>query len=163
MYLSAKNYVSRWSYSNNERTERPEFTEAAKGLGDKIKYLYEDAVGMEQTFTVMYWRKANAIHSWFVRECQDGIDQCQEVYVSLDNLRELRDACAAVVKHDFNPAIVEEFLAPADGFFFGSTKIDDWYKDDVINTRDRLNAIIAMAEEDELNGNYITFSYQSSW
>lgn len=162
-YLSAKHYVSRWDYADGKRTERPEFTEAVKGLGDMAKYLGDDALGLETTFTVMYWRKVNAIHSWFVRNVQDGEDECHEYYVSVDNLRELSDACGAVVRHDFNPAIVEEFLAPTDGFFFGSTEVDDWYKDNITNTFNELNSIIAMADEDAANGKYVTFSYRSSW
>jgi hypothetical protein len=40
-----------------------------------------------------YWRKANAVHGWFVRECADGVDECQEIRVSHDQLRQLRADC----------------------------------------------------------------------
>lgn len=36
-----------------------------------------------------YWRKANQIHGWFVREVQGGNDNCKEYEVSLDKLKEL--------------------------------------------------------------------------
>lgn len=42
---------------------------------------------------VGYWRKANAIHGWFVRECADGVDECQEIFVSRDQLKQLRADC----------------------------------------------------------------------
>lgn len=36
-----------------------------------------------------YWRKANAIHGWFVNECADGVDECQEIPVSREQLERL--------------------------------------------------------------------------
>ena len=42
---------------------------------------------------VMYWRKANAIHKWFVDNVQGGEDDCREYPVSNDQLIELRDTC----------------------------------------------------------------------
>jgi hypothetical protein len=41
----------------------------------------------------MYWRKANAIHGWFVRECASGVDECQPIFVPRHKLRELRNDC----------------------------------------------------------------------
>lgn len=40
-----------------------------------------------------YWRKANAVHGWFVRECADGVDECQEIFVSREQLLKLRSDC----------------------------------------------------------------------
>lgn len=40
-----------------------------------------------------YWRKANAVHGWFVRECADGVDECQEIFVSREQLSKLRADC----------------------------------------------------------------------
>ena len=163
MYLSAKHYVPRWDYADTKRTERPEFAEAVKGLGDMAKYLGDSALGLETTFTVMYWRKANAIHNWFVQNVQDGDDNCAEHYVPVEQLKELRDLCDKLISYNFEPAIVQEFLPPTAGFFFGSTEVDEWYKEDIIRTRDRLTEVIAMADEDAANGKYVTFSYRSSW
>jgi hypothetical protein len=42
---------------------------------------------------VGYWRKANAVHGWFVRECADGVDECQEIPVSKIKLLELQAQC----------------------------------------------------------------------
>jgi hypothetical protein len=42
---------------------------------------------------VGYWRKANAVHGWFVRECADGVDECQEIPVSKIKLLELQAHC----------------------------------------------------------------------
>ena len=42
---------------------------------------------------VGYWRKANAVHGWFVRECANGVDECQEIPVSKIKLLELQAQC----------------------------------------------------------------------
>jgi hypothetical protein len=45
------------------------------------------------TETVGYWRKENHIHKWFVDNVQGGVDDCKEYYVSIKQLRELRNTC----------------------------------------------------------------------
>jgi hypothetical protein len=45
---------------------------------------------------VAYWRKANAIHNWFVENVQNGVDECQESDISIDTLKRLRDLCIEV-------------------------------------------------------------------
>ena len=45
---------------------------------------------------VAYWRKANAIHKWFVDNVQDGVDECQESDIDIDTLKRLRDLCMEV-------------------------------------------------------------------
>ena len=42
---------------------------------------------------VAYWRKANAIHGWFVENVQDGDDDCGEYDIEIDTIKELRDVC----------------------------------------------------------------------
>lgn len=46
---------------------------------------------------VVYWRKANAIHKWFVDNVQGGIDKCRYYEVTKEHLEELRDVCAEVM------------------------------------------------------------------
>ena len=107
------------------------------------------------SFTVGYWRKANQIHSWFVRECQDGRDECQITHVSRDKLRELRDVCLRVLV-DRNDELADELLAPQGGFFFGSVDYNDWYWSDLKETVQQLDRALA------LSGSW-TLYYQSSW
>jgi len=49
------------------------------------------------TEQVAYWRKANAIHAWFVENVQDGVDECQRTYVSREDLEELLDVVTRVL------------------------------------------------------------------
>ena len=44
-----------------------------------------------------YWRKANAIHNWFVENIQDGEDDCSTHEVSMDDIINLRDICKEVL------------------------------------------------------------------
>jgi len=97
---------------------------------------------------VAYWRKANQIHKWFVDNAQDGKDECQESYVSYDQLVELRETCKLVLKGK-NP----ELLPPEEGFFFGSTEVDQWYWEDIEHTIKQLSNI--KEKED--------YYYRASW
>src|SRR4051812_47458722 len=46
---------------------------------------------------VGYWRKANAVHKWFVENVQDGKDDCGSYYVSREQIGELLDATRRVL------------------------------------------------------------------
>lgn len=115
---------------------------------------------------VGYWRKANAIHNWFVENVQDGVDNCQKAYVSYKDLEALKEACeatkrildqvpSATVEDDYKvwPQQLELPLVPTEGFFFGSTKIDSWFYRDLEDT-------IKIIEDLDKEGIYY---YQSSW
>lgn len=102
---------------------------------------------------VGYWRKANAIHKWFVDNAQDGVDECQEAAVTMDQIQALLDTVNEVLA-DHSKA--GELLPPEAGFFFGDTEVDDWYFDDLASTKEILTDVIAN------NGDWEIF-YQSSW
>lgn len=50
------------------------------------------------TTEIAYWRKANAIHKWFVDNVQDGIDDCRQSVVTREQLNELLEVCKKVVE-----------------------------------------------------------------
>lgn len=100
----------------------------------------------------MYWRKANAIHKWFVDNVQDGEDDCGDYYVSREQLEELRD----LVKEVLNSRDASK-LPPQSGFFFGSTSVDDWYWQDLQSTAEGLDKVLAEFPEQW------EFEYHSSW
>jgi hypothetical protein len=102
---------------------------------------------------VAYWRKANAIHGWFV----DGEDDdCSPIHVPRESLVRLRDTCKELLT-DKNPDKAEELLPPMGGFFFGSTDIDEWYWENVQETATLLDNILTEVPEDW------SFEYQASW
>lgn len=104
----------------------------------------------------MYWRKANQIHGWFVRNVQDGEDDCNPYDVARSDLLALLDACRQVLlDHKKAP----ELLPPAEGFFFGTYDYDDSYFLDVQDTAVALHRILEAVPEDST----WYFEYQSSW
>ena len=100
-----------------------------------------------------YWRKANAIHQWFVDNVQDGVDECQESYVTTEQLQQLLDIVKQVqADHTLAPTL----LPTESGFFFGSTEYDRYYFEDLEDTRHILEG--AVTEE-----GITDIFYKSSW
>lgn len=102
---------------------------------------------------VAYWRKANAIHRWFVEEVQDGEDDCGKYIVTADQLSALLSDVEYVLANRNDAA---DILPVQEGFFFGATNYDEWYFNDLEYTRKVL--IEALQEGD--GGD---FFYHSSW
>ena len=148
MYLNKHVYVgANYEHRNVEGTVN--ITVAGKPLSinfDKITYIIEEGV---------YWRKANAIHQWFVDNCQGGLDECQTAYVSREKLEELLSVCKSIKK---NHVLAGELLPTQSGFFFGGTEYDEWYFESIDYTIRELTALLA----DE-NIDHCEFYYQSSW
>ena len=156
MYLYARKYVSRFDYQNGERIERGDFaTLADTAPADLTKY--GEFTGIQIDYPVLYWRKANAIHGWFVNECAGGVDECQPIYVSRESLVKLRDLCNQAANQ---PAMAGDILPPTGGFFFGTYDIDEWYIRDMQHTVHALNHILATVPADEWNWDFI---YRASW
>lgn len=100
------------------------------------------------TELVGYWRKANQIHHWFVRNIQEGVDDCKLYGVSHKQLIELEELCVKALSS--NDA---SLLPPINGFFFGNTEIDAFYWQGIQETIDILSDLPS-------DGNYY---YRSSW
>lgn len=109
---------------------------------------------------VGYWRKSNAIHAWFVRNVQDDVDECQYSYVSLEQLEELLDTVKQVSAH---PELSVSILPPQSGFFFGSTDIDEWYMQDLEDTKEILEKVIAEGKAEREQNIYSDYIYHASW
>lgn len=107
------------------------------------------------TYEGMYWRKANAIHAWFVENVQDGVDDCREYEVETEQLAALMNVCADVIA---NPERAKELLPPQGGFFFGAAEVDDWYWDNVKRTYEELKPLLTLDR-----GDWWRFTYQASW
>lgn len=136
---------------------------------------------------VGYWRKANAIHKWFVEHIQDGEDDCDyHREVTMDDLMDLQEACAAVlesavlvngrVKNGYrwtdkgeepiyedgkivlNPEVCRRVLPSTSGFFFGNTEYNEWYVEDIKHTYELVTKLL---EETDFDTQQIY--YCSSW
>ena len=85
------------------------------------------------------WRKANAIHKWFVNNVQDGVDDCGQYKVTKEQLIELRNVCDDVLT---NNHLAEHLLPTQGGFFFGSVEYDDGYYYDLRETKSTIDYIL---------------------
>jgi len=149
-YLHAKKYHSNSEWRPDE--EKRLFS-ALSELANVDGFMDEHPPSITLEVCVGYWRKQNAIHNWFVQNCQDGNDDCQQVSVDRDQLEELRDTCRKVLA---NPELAGELLPTAEGFFFGSTDYDRWYTEGLTYTADRVDKLLTMSND-------WYFYYQSSW
>lgn len=111
----------------------------------------------EKICEAVYWRKANAIHGWFVREVQGGEDNCQETEVTAEQLEALLKLVTKVLKTK-NASL----LAPTPGFFFGSTDVDEDYWDDLEFTKKELTRVLALHKKEKKDA-WCWFTYRASW
>ena len=143
MYLNAERYL--WSHEDGDK-------QISENIGQLVGL---PADGKVKTITVEagYWRKANQIHNWFVKNVQDGEDNCQEAHVSRDQLKELREHCQLV---HANNELAEKLLPTGSGFFFGGTDYDQWYFNDIEETIKIIDNALSMPDQWD-------FNYRSSW
>lgn len=179
MYLSKKTYVKRWSFQNPEEV----FEVSVKKSGvtypniktERVSYITEE---------IMYWRKANQIHGWFVTNCEEVIEDVK-YRVSREDLQSLLETCKQVLdilngasktttqvvggwkngkeyKVDvevYDTEDVLELLPPTQGFFFGSDEIDEWYKQNIEETIQVLEEELKSDNKDD----YPEYEYYASW
>ena len=182
MYLRKKHYVKNWSYMGPEELHSVTVRKGGKIVKEikkkRISHVVEE---------VACWRKANAIHKFFVDKVQKGVDECQESYVDAEQLKDLLDRCKTVLEKSelvngkiqngytvddklnrvYNmiegevvkdSAVSHDLLPSAEGFFFGSTEYDEYYIQDIQYTIEILEA--ELDKNGEFSGDYY---YQSSW
>jgi len=102
---------------------------------------------------VSYWRKFNALHSWFVTNVQIGIDDCgayevtkvhiDDLLLTLENTLAYRDPTD---------------MMPVSGFFFGSTIVDEYYWQNMEDTYDKIYNISTTFDWEKER-----LFYMSSW
>jgi hypothetical protein len=157
MYLEARKFVSAYR-------DKPLMENLAEALGGVYESMpvnsnTSDPHGfMSINLEAMYWRKANAIHDWFVRNVQNGEDDCKSYPVSREQLQELVQDCRKVLMSGADPEVAQEVLPTATGFFFGGTEYDQYYYEELDNT---IKAVEQLLNDEKLKD--YDFYYQSSW
>lgn len=139
MYLHAKRYL--WDADKDTKNK---IAEALPEINAEVKTIIVEGA---------YWRKANAIHKWFVDKVQKNVDDCGEYNVTLEQLQDLVALCKEVLN---NKEKALELLPPTSGFFFGSNETDDWYWESLENTIIQLEECLKWPAEWD-------FYYHSSW
>ena len=143
MYLTGDLYLSDYVPSSKEQSEN-------------ITAIINSPFRVERvTVTLGYWRKANAIHHWFVNYVQSGEDDCGYYYVTKEHLEILLDTVRAVLK-DHSKAT--ELLPGQNGFLFGETEYNEYY----FQTLEYTEEIIKKVLDSGIIGEY-DIKYHSSW
>ena len=150
MYLSAKKYYSGGTWGSEADQKTFIKLKAMSGVG---LHMTTDLPSVQLEVSVGYWRKANAVHQFFVGNCQNGEDDCRTSYVGRDKLEELKVLCEQIV---LTPALAGEQLPTTEGFFFGSTEYGEYYIDDLNTTIEIVERCLQMPDDWE-------FYYHSSW
>jgi hypothetical protein len=173
VYLNKKTYIGN-QYRDTDKQVKVIVPENQEGVFFPTGTIKNERI-VEITERVAYWRKANAIHEWFVKNVQEGEDDCGEYGVSTEQLKQLIDLCKETLAYVKDQPKIEKTekdwngkeytytiydvkgdisLPTVGGFFFGGTDYDDWYIKSLQDTIDQLEPLLE--EEGD-------FYYQSSW
>lgn len=125
-------------------------------MGREFKKDFKDVSHIVED--VGYWRKANQIHNWFVENCGEGVDECQEIPVTRQDLETLLKICKEILKRKAWKSYAREHLPTQEGFFFGSTDYDDYYLEDIKSTVEIIEPLLTEEED-----GYTSYYYQASW
>lgn len=141
---------------------------------------------------LMYWRKANQIHNWFVQNCQGGVDDCGRYAITVADLMKLKELCEKILTMTENHKEMRytsygatekeevdipyltlegveyaiEHLPSRSGFFFGSTEYDDWYVWWLKNTVEQINDTLDTLNCEygfALNSDLVTGEYKGDY
>ena len=142
MYLTAKRYI--YDFGDG------------KALREQLQDLKVNGMNVKElSYEAGYWRKANAIHQWFVINVQKGVDNCREYLVTTEQLETLLELVNDVLR---NRDKAEELLPTCNGFFFGSDLYDEGYFDDLLQTKAIIENILSIDDLPKYD-----FYYSSSW
>lgn len=157
MYLYLQKHEYRFccdkSEEEKERIKEDFYPEEMEELSKTIP---DDCLSKTCKYNVAYWRKANAIHKWFIEGPGEGIDECQMIYVASEQLETLVMTCSQVLM-DHSKA--DKLLPTEDGFFFGSTEYDEWYFQDLEDTVKMLDPVLKFIKK---HPEYEIY-YRASW
>ena len=154
MYLRATRYVS--GYEHSDQNSKDACAAILMACGQlPFSTMAQDAPSITVAVTVGYWRKANAIHAWFVDNVQKGVDECQNSHVEREQLVQLLDRCKEVLQGTKKG---EEALPTRSGFIFGNTEYKDSYREDLEKTVKMLEGILNNPKLEDWG-----FEYHSSW
>jgi hypothetical protein len=153
MYLYKKTYVQNWEHQTPEQRHTISVKLGENAREDikphRIAYIVEQ---------IGYWRKFNALHGWIIDNCGGGIDECQKIDISAHDLRVLLETLREVKRaiEDKDNKTISLLFPPTGGFFFGSTEVDEYYKEQIDQTIPIIEEAVNEEEGEE-------FYYQASW
>lgn len=171
-YLKEKRPVEGWTKGNDDEYKSFGHWDASEGRVDKTVYPedikelaeYIFKINFKSThinddgfrlYQVGYFRKFNALHSYLVNTLADGIDECQDIEITKNDLFTLLDKLSKV---NDNHNLADSELPTASGFFFGGTNYDEWYFNDIKEAIEMCELFLAKIDFDKYD-----LIYQASW
>ena len=170
MYLYANKYL------NNENVDQIKKLAGTNNLPNQNG---TESIYIRQL--VGYWRKVNAVHGWFINKIASGVDECQELYISREQLEQLRQDCIVALANPernyeienqkvfyqlcdylnkletpINLANYNNPVPPVEGFFFGGNELSDYYFSQLEYTIDLITNLLELDDD-------FSFHYQASW
>lgn len=127
-----ENYISFSHWRAEEGAiDLTSYPEELKELGEYIyrtnfKSQWNDKDG-RMYYQIGYFRKFNALHKYMC-DLDGGRDECQDILIKKEDLIKLLSILDKVNK---NHNLADVLLPTQRGFFFGDTKYDQWYFEDV--------------------------------
>lgn len=126
------------------------------GLYHKLVARYDAApVPYNLTVELIEWCKANAIHKWFLDNVQNGVDDCEEYQVSVEQLSALckiLEKCLA--RKSRAPKLLPTYHTDS---FFGPIDYGDYYWDNIKTTYDCLVDVLSR------DNSAVSFFYSADW
>lgn len=173
MYLTKQTYIYSKQRENKDNVIK---IEGIEHINPKKVNNIEEELG--------YWRKANAIHGWFManvmdneddsecdvseKQCQQLLDTCKKVLAStklvkgmIKNGQKIVDGKLVDVMEEGeyleDSTLAQELLPTTEGFFFGGKDYDQYYWADLEET------VKIMTEAVEACQNGCSIRYSASW
>lgn len=128
LYLRKSEYRSNASYRKEAVAPRDFYPKELGEFADEISERNFQSVEEKVDYQIGYWRKFNALHAHIVNRYANGVDECQDIVLGLDDIDEIIETLKEV---NANHTEAEDLLPTSEGFFFGSLEYDEWYFKDV--------------------------------
>lgn len=156
LHLRKNEYYSGGDWNPEEERKKAKYPVELADFEKEIEQVNFPSVSIDTDYQVGYWRKANAIHNWIVENCADGVDDCRDIYVSVEKAEELLHCCNEILA---DHSLAESQLPTTTGFFFGSREYDEFYFEDIKYTKHILEKVLSFLR----NHTYYSIIYCASW
>ena len=143
MRLYKRMYTRNWSHTVKRKEVTVKMDDVVVKGFNNPSYVVQE---------VAYWRKFNALHGYIVNNFANGVDNCQDIYLGIDDIKQILSA----LKDKENP------IEPTEGFLFGSQERDEWYDKDVENAIEVFESVLEELES-EFGSEHFDYLYTASW
>lgn len=159
MYFYARKTTYK-SFSEWDQNRKVDETNYPKDLKIFSDYIYDrnfKSVETETRYQIGYFRKFNALHSYIVRTFANGEDNCQDIFLSQEDVVKIKAALDSVLETPTEES-AKELLPTQSGFFFGGTDYDEFYFEDVKDAADLMQSFL-----DNFDFENYQLVYRASW